>query len=327
MSAYVEQDVEQAGWQSDSAHFVDRDLLKSLGKTSAFAERPPAAFRALSQARRVALLDRVIATQILPRIASARRAAAAKSDAPVAVVTTEDDTNELVRLLLMQEVPQGAAMEGGLLVLPDVAAQPADCFTFIALLRRRGATPESLYLGILTDAARCIGKLWEADRCDFLQVTISLGRLQQLARALAPSFLAASVSLADAPSLLLVPARGEQHTLGLLILAEFFRRAGWRVAGGPASSAVEPAAMVRDSWFDVAGFSIGSESLIEGLTRSIRDVRRASRNRDLGVMVGGPLFLHRPDLVTRVGADTAAADAPGAVRQATGLLMLRAAAD
>jgi methanogenic corrinoid protein MtbC1 len=326
MTAYVEQGAEQAGWRPDSVHFVDQKLLKSLGRTSTLADYPPAV-RGLSQARRVALLDRIVATQILPRIASARLAAAARSAGPPARLTTEDDTNELVRLLLIQDIPPNATTDGGLPVLPELTAQPADCFAFIALLRRRGATPESLYLGILTDAARRIGELWEADRCDFLQVTISLGRLQQVARALAPGFLAATVSLADAPSLLLVPARGEQHTFGLLILAEFFRRAGWRVAGGPASSAVDPAAMVRDQWFDVAGFSIGSESLIEGLARSIRDVRRASRNRDLGVMVGGPLFLHRPDLVMRVGADTAAADAPGAVRQASGLLMMRAAAD
>ncbi len=326
MTAYLEQGAEQAGWHTDSVHFVDPELLKSLDKAAPLGDQTPAV-RALSQARRVALLDRIVATQILPRIASARRAAAARNAGPAAAVTTEDDTAELVRLLLIQDIPPDATADGELQVLPELTAQPADCFAFIALLRRRGATPETLYLGILTDAARCIGKLWETDRCDFLQVTIGLGRLQQVARALAPGFLAASVSLAVAPSLLLVPARGEQHTFGLLILAEFFRRAGWRVAGGPASSALDPASMVRDSWFDVAGFSIGSESLIEGLTRSIRDVRRASRNRDLGVMVGGPLFHHRPDLVMRVGADTAAADAPGAVRQATGLLMMRAAAD
>ena len=44
-------------------------------------------------------------------------------------------------------------------------------------------------------------------------------------------------------------------------------------------------------------------------------------------MVGGPLFLQRPELVTRVGADATAADAPAAVRQASGLLAMRAAAD
>jgi methanogenic corrinoid protein MtbC1 len=326
MSAYVEQLAKRHGWQSDSVRFVDGEMWESSDRTTASASRVRTAGD-LSKARRMILLDHIVATQILPRIASARRSAAARSTESVAGVTTEDDTAELVRLLLVQDQPLAAAPDARLPTPAELTAQPVDCFAFIALLQQRGATPESLYLGTLTDAARCIGKLWEADRCDFLQVTVSLGRLQQVARALAPSFLAASVNLAGAPSLLLVPARGEQHTFGLLILAEFFRRAGWHVAGGPAPSAVDPAAMVRDSWFDVAGFSIGSDSLIDGLTRSIRDVRRASRNRDLGVMVGGPLFLHRPDLVMRVGADTAAADAPNAVRQASGLLMMRAAAD
>jgi len=44
-------------------------------------------------------------------------------------------------------------------------------------------------------------------------------------------------------------------------------------------------------------------------------------------MVGGPALLRNPDLVRRTGADTAAADAAGAVQQARALLAFRAAAD
>jgi methanogenic corrinoid protein MtbC1 len=67
-------------------------------------------------------------------------------------------------------------------------------------------------------------------------------------------------------------------------------------------------------------------SRLDGLAHCIRSVRRASHNPDLYVMVGGPLFLAQPDLVTRVGADAAATDAASAVRQAGGLLAVRAAA-
>ena len=44
-------------------------------------------------------------------------------------------------------------------------------------------------------------------------------------------------------------------------------------------------------------------------------------------MVGGPLFLAHPELVARLGADSAAVDAPGAVRQASDLMKIRYAAD
>ena len=39
--------------------------------------------------------------------------------------------------------------------------------------------------------------------------------------------------------------------------------------------------MVRDTWVDVAGFSIGSIEHLDGLTACIRAVRKASRNRYL----------------------------------------------
>ncbi|MGD0107095.1 MAG: cobalamin B12-binding domain-containing protein, partial [Rhodopila sp.] len=198
---------------------------------------------------------------------------------------------------------------------------------FIETLRLRGVPPASLYLGVVTQAAQRLGELWEQDRCDFAQVTISMGSLQQVVRALSPYFQLESLRRPQSESALLVPAPGEQHTFGLVMLAEFFRREGWYVAGGPVTSAKDAASIVRDTWIDVAGFSIGSAGRVEGLAQCIRAVRRASQNPDLFVMIGGPLLLTQPDIVTRVGADTTATDAAAAVRQARGLLAMRAAAD
>jgi methanogenic corrinoid protein MtbC1 len=263
----------------------------------------------LPRSRRAALLNRLVATEILPRLALAKRAEAAGREAAAIAgyLTTDVDTEELVGILLTR----------------DAAAAVA----FIGLLRLRGATPESLYIGILSDAARRLGVLWENDRCDFAQVTIGVGHLQQVARGLAPDFHDAAVRRPEAYSILLLPVQGEQHSFGLLLLAEFFRRAGWHVAGGPVSAGLDPADIVRGTWFDIIGFSLGSELLLGHLTKTIRRVRRVSRNRDLGIMVGGPLFLRQPSLVARVGADATAHDAQSAVRQANGLLARRAATD
>ena len=256
----------------------------------------------------MALLSQVVTAEILPRLALARQAAARRSrEADRARVTTLVDTGELVRLLLLQDASAGMAFIEGLL--------------------SRGITVEALYTGILPDAARWLGLMWEEDRCDFARVTIAVGRLQQATRLLSPRFHAASVNRADARSLLLLPAPGEQHTFGLQILAEFFQRAGWRVAGGPKSSGVDAADLVRRNWFDVVGFSIGSERMFDGLAKSIRQVRRASRNRCLGVMVGGPLFQQRPELAALAGADASAGDAPAAVMIARNLVTMRVAAE
>jgi methanogenic corrinoid protein MtbC1 len=248
---------------------------------------------------RVALLSRVVEMEILPRLAlvhgGGRRSAVG--------ATTEREAEELVCLLLQQEA--------------------AIAIAFLTTLRDRGIATEGLFLGIVSEAARRLGILWEEDRCDFMQVSISMGRLQQVVRAMSPEFQVSCLQRPQPQRVLLVPAPGGQHTFGLVLLAEFFCRAGWQVSGGPASVAEDFSASVRKNWFDVIGFSIGSERQMESLASCIHAVRRASRNRDIGVMVGGPLFMQRPDLPVRVGADAAAHDAAAAVLAANGLLALR----
>jgi methanogenic corrinoid protein MtbC1 len=305
MSVFVEQVPDSAEWRGNTP---GTDCVQTRQSFDSAADFSDFMDDTLPRARRAALLGRIVTTEVLPRLAMAARAAASRPvERDGTLVTTDVDTDTLVHLLLA----------------PDNAA----AVEFVEALRLHGMTPEGLYIGVLSAAARQIGVMWDEDRCDFTQVTISVGRLQQIARLLSPRFQDSASGHVDGSSILLMPVTGEHHTFGLTLLAEFFQRAGWRVAGGPVTQGVDPAILVRDSWYDVAGFSLGSESLIAVLTRQIRQVRRASRNRCLVVMVGGPLFLLHPDLVARVGADTTATDAPDAVRQAGALLTVRAAAD
>jgi hypothetical protein len=53
-------------------------------------------------------------------------------------------------------------------------------------------------------------------------------------------------------------------------------------------------------------------------------MRRASRNPALGVLVGGRVFVERPELVALVGADATASDARQAALQAESLRRLMA---
>jgi len=299
MTTFMEQVADTGRWIGDMQPDLDGPSESFPGENASqrVAQSP--------RARRRTLLTSQVEEEILPRLVRIRRHPGG-GDGGGSEVTTESDTAELVRLLLA-DTEDGAV-------------------GYIDALRLRGATPASLYLGLVTQAARSLGALWEEDRCDFAQVTIGMGRLQRILRGLSPHFQMAGVRRTHTESILLVPAPGEQHTLGLMILAEFFSREGWLVAGGPGTTSAEAASIVSGTWIDVAGFSIGSMSRLDGLAHCIRSVRRASHNPDLYVMVGGPLFLAQPDLVTRVGADAAATDAASAVRQAGGLLAVRAAA-
>ncbi len=78
--------------------------------------------------------------------------------------------------------------------------------------------------------------------------------------------------------------------------------------------------MVKREWFDVVGFSVGTELHPEDLSECIQEVRKAALNDHVGIMVGGPIFGLHPECGTRVGADCASADgreAPALAEQMT----------
>lgn len=195
--------------------------------------------------------------------------------------------------------------------------------TWVEAVRARGATPETIFLELLAPAARRLGELWEADLCDFTQVTLGLWRIQQVVHELGPSFRSDAPFAPNGRRVLLSAAPGDQHTLGLLMVGEFFRNSGWEVCAEASGRSLDLVLAAQNEWFDVLGFSVGSEARLEPLKRLIEAVRLASRNRDLIVMVGGPIFVEHPDWVALVGADATASDAKDAVRRADAMVPLR----
>lgn len=182
-------------------------------------------------------------------------------------------------------------------------------------VQARGVGIEMLLLELLAPAARRLGDLWVDDLCSFTDVTLGLAALQQALRSLGPS----APGERPAPGLgriLLAPVPGEQHSFGNAMLEEFFRRGGWEVEGGTASSKAELLESTRSTWFDVVGLSLSSELLFDKVRPAIRAIRQASQNPDVVVMVGGPFFLDHPDRVAEAGADATARDAPEALLRA-----------
>jgi methanogenic corrinoid protein MtbC1 len=183
---------------------------------------------------------------------------------------------------------------------------------------------EQLFLQLLAPAARHLGQLWERDVCDFTQVTVGLMRLQEVLRAMSPSFEREMSHRERGRHILLTPTPGEKHTFGLFMVSEFLRNAGWSVFDEPKPSEPELTQLVSQRWFSLIGLSLSCETRIETLTDMIGKLRAASMNSHLGVLVGGPLFLSHPELVSRVGADCTAIDGRDAVQKAESL---RAAQD
>lgn len=186
-----------------------------------------------------------------------------------------------------------------------------------------GAALETVYLQLMSGAARRLGDLWNADEVEFTDVTIGLSRLQRLLHGLSENGLPIREPAATIGQALFVPVPGEQHTFGLNMVSEFFRASGWDVYGDPPASPEALIELARIRWFDVMGFSIGGDRRIEPLATLIRAIRKTSRNRSLRVMVGGPLLLARPQVAVLVGADATAPDARQAMLAAERLLVRR----
>lgn len=246
-------------------------------------------------------LLKAVAEEILPRL---RQAHSRPPSAPPATAARGIASGEITRLTSLSMSEQGGAASA-----------------YVEAIHRQGTRLDTLCFGLLAPAAEELGARWDRDECSFVDVTLGLVRLQQ---ALTGACRREQPPQPELPRrrALLLPARGEQHTFGLSMVAAFFRRDGWEVVESLALSERELGACVNRQWFDAVGFSVGSERNLDKLATDIRGARAASTNGVTVFLVGGPVFLEHPELAPQVGADGTAGsarEAPLQARHLTGL--------
>lgn len=190
----------------------------------------------------------------------------------------------------------------------------------VAELLDQGASVEDVFLNLLAPAARHFGELWETDATDFANVSIAMSRLQRILRELAERPISEDRRGDHAESALLTTIPGEQHSFGLLIVSEFFRRDGWNLCTGPFSSHRELTSLVHSHWFDVVGFSVSSDRRLGELKQDVDHIRHDSRNKNIGIILGGPMLVTHPEIASDIGADMISVDATTAPQQARSLI-------
>ena len=279
-----------------------RTEADALGAAHRQSVRLPPARQDAEQRR--SILTRTVELDVIPRLLIAHPPAAAAARTGADLLVTAMHVTDLVGLVLSRGEPEAVA--------------------FVEAMHGQGAAAESLYLDLLAPAARRLGEMWEDDTCDFTEVTVGLWRLQNAMRELSPSFLRSANTRSNGPRVLLVPLPGEDHTFGLSMVYEFFRRAGWNAWSGPVESSADLRGLVRREWVEVIGFSLACDEKLDAVRTEIRSVRRASMNPGVAVLVGGPGFTANPRLAAEVGADGTATDGRQAVLQAQALVDLAA---
>jgi len=280
----------------------ERDRRRSSPARTA---RAALARRLYAAPRLMPRLLKILEGEIIPRLLLAHRPVSGTKDLNGAAhgAVEAHDVTAFVRLLLG----------------PDVTAAAG----YIHTMRARGLSLEQVYLDLLAPAARLLGKMWDEDLRSFADVASGLFRMRQLLHEFSPTFVNESDCADHGQRVLLVPLPGEHHTFGLVMVGEFFRRAGWDVWDMFPDSTAELRALARSQWFSVIGLSLSSQTRIRELAPIIRSVRDASRNPTVRVMIGGQPFIERADLVAAVGADGSSSDARCAAIEAKKLLAAR----
>ena len=278
-----------------STHWREFDFLEYCDDVRA-AEPPNEAHS--EAVDRLDALAKTIETEIVPRLMLAHKAELRREDTAdsLSVEPGRDDVVDFAAVVL----------EG------DMKA----AFEFIDGLRARGVPLDSIYMDLLAPAARHLGELWLQDRCDFMAVTLGLSRMQQLLSALSTAAASERPVEEYRGRALLVTLPKEQHTFGLYMVAEFFRRDGWDVWGGVPESTNAILEFVMGDRFDVIGLSVSHENSMSRVKEVIRGVKRSSRNRNIGVLLGGSAVDGREDMVGDLGADAVAINGHLAVRRA-----------
>ena len=180
----------------------------------------------------------------------------------------------------------------------------------------RGVPFDTLLVDLLAPTARLLGEYWEDDRCDFVDVTMGLWRLQEVVHELAGRLPVDRGAAAGGRRALFASMPGDQHSFGTVVIDELFRRDGWQTERISDAQTHDLLRRVSAGWYDIIGLTVSCDCHIATLPSIIAALRNVSRNPRVCVMVGGRIFSADPDLAAHLGADGTARDAKLALKVA-----------
>lgn len=188
---------------------------------------------------------------------------------------------------------------------------PEAATAHVNALLGRGVTVEELYTHHLADAARHLGRMWDESRLSFAEVTLGVGRIYGLLRALR-----APLDFPDGASnryALFANVPGETHTLGVSMAADLFRRQGWDIELKLGLDHDELLSEIEGSDARLIGLSACASGALPALARLILSLRVVKP--DAFILVGGRLVRRAPEMLEPLAADAVTSDVATAMQK------------
>ena len=239
---------------------------------------------------------------------------------------------EIIPRLLMAHSPAKRPVPSS----RDAAITPAEAERFWAMpitadteammmevdaLLARGVSVESIFLDLLAPSARKLGKCWEDDVCDFVDVTLGLTRLHEVLREVALRSPAMVAQLAGPRHALFSPMPGDLHNFGTLMIEEMFSRAGWNAESMVCPTQKELLDRVAMQPLDLLGLTVSNDCSSRALKALITAVRGVSADSHIRILVGGRMINADPSVAQEAGADGTATDGKSALALADQLVV------
>ena len=173
-----------------------------------------------------------------------------------------------------------------------------------------GLDPREAYLEVLLGAQREVGGMWHLGELSVAEehsVTATTERaLSILARRL-------DRRPPNGKTVVAAAVAGNNHGLGVRVVADFFEMAGWRsICLGADVPPSDLAAAARHFDADLAVVSAALTTQLKAVRQSVEALRRVE-DREVKILVGGIAFDEAPELWRRLGADGHAGAADEAV--------------
>ena len=164
--------------------------------------------------------------------------------------------------------------------------------------QRQGLSLTQIYIAGIAESAKVLGEHWLSDRLSFAECTIGFSRLHQMLHDYSAEFVTEGRLEPNGYSLLLMTEPGTQHGLGVFMLSEFFKRAGWNVTLVNPMDIADFKRNFQSDWFDAVGLSLSTERHLAEIQSELPELIAGCVNASLHVFLGGAVASFAPEKLT-----------------------------